>query len=53
MCQGDADEAVVVVKLSADDDVVTHLRGKLTERDREVKGEGRNKEAVTLTITTH
>lgn len=45
MYQGDADEAVVVVKLLADDDVVTYPRRKLAERDKEVKGEGRNRKS--------
>ena len=45
MYQGDADEAVVVVKPSAEDGMVTYLRRKLAERDKEVKGEGRNKKS--------
>ena len=45
-CQGVADEAVVAVKPSAEEGVVTYPRIKLAERDREVEGEGRNKETV-------
>lgn len=46
MCQGVADEAVVAVKPLADEGVVTYPRTKLTESDREVEGEGRNKRTV-------
>lgn len=42
MCQGPADEAVVAVKPAADEGMVTCLRVKLPESDREVGGEGRN-----------
>jgi hypothetical protein len=44
--QGVADEAVVAVKPTAEEGVVTYPRTKLAERDREVGGEGRNKETV-------
>ena len=47
-CQGVADEAVVAVKLAADEVVVTRQRTKLPESDREVGGEGRNKKLVLL-----
>lgn len=47
-CQGVADEAVVAVKPSAEEGVVTCPRTKLAERDREVEGEGRNKKSVLL-----
>jgi len=42
MCQGSADEAVVAVKPVADEGMVTCLRVKLPESDRDVGGEGRN-----------
>ena len=42
MSQGFADEAVVIVKLLAGEDMVTYLRIKLTDRDKEIKGEGWN-----------
>jgi hypothetical protein len=42
MYQGVADEVVVVVKLAACEDMVTYLRIKLPERNKDVKGEGRN-----------
>jgi len=37
-----SDEAIVGVKLIADDDAVTYPRGKLLESDKEVGAEGRN-----------
>lgn len=37
-----ADEAVVAVKLEANEDVVTYLRIKLSASDRNVEGEGWN-----------
>ena len=42
MGRGSTDEAVVVVKLKADDGAVTYLRAKLSASDMEVGGEGRN-----------
>ena len=42
MGQGFSDEAIVAIKSGADEGAVTYLRIKLLERDREVKGEGRN-----------
>jgi hypothetical protein len=42
MASGSADEAVVVVKRRAEEDVVTHPRVKLAARGREAKGEGPN-----------
>ena len=42
MGRGSADEAVVVVKLKADEDAVTYLRVKLSASDRNVGGEGWN-----------
>jgi hypothetical protein len=42
MSQGPADEAVVAVKPAAEEGMVTCLRIKLPESDREVGGEGRN-----------
>ncbi len=42
MGRGSADEAVVVVKLKADDGAVTYLRVKLSASDTEVGGEGWN-----------
>jgi len=42
MGRGPADEAVVIVKLGADDPVVTQVRIKHQVSDREVGGEGRN-----------
>lgn len=53
MYQGDADEAVVVVKLLADDDVVTYPRRKLQKETRKSKAKGGTGKAVTLTITTY
>ena len=40
MGQGSPDEAVVAMKLGADEDVATHLRIKLLERDRMSKAKG-------------
>lgn len=40
--RGSADEAVVVVKLGADEDAVTYLRVKLSASGRDAGGEGRN-----------
>lgn len=40
MGRGSADEAVVAVKLEADEDAVTYLRVKLPASDMEVGGEG-------------
>lgn len=40
MDQGSTDEAVVVIKPGADEDVVTHLRIKLLDRDRMSKAKG-------------
>jgi len=40
--RGPTDEAVVGVKPIADEDVVTHLRVKLLESDRDVGAEGWN-----------
>ena len=37
-----ADEAIVVVKRSADEDMVTYQRVKLTESARDNRGEGQN-----------
>lgn len=45
MCQGVADEVIVVVKLVACEDMVTYLRVKLPERNKDVKGKGRNMES--------
>ena len=45
MCQGVADEVVVVVKPAAGEGMATYQRIKLPERDKEVKGEGRNMES--------
>jgi len=42
MDRGSTDEAVVGVKLVADEDDVTYLRVKLPESDREVGAEGWN-----------
>jgi hypothetical protein len=42
MGRGSADEAVVVVKLKADEDAVTYRRVKLSASDKDVGGEGRN-----------
>lgn len=39
---GFADETVVIVKLLAGEDMVTYLRIKLTDRDKENKDEGWN-----------
>ncbi len=40
--RGSADEAVVVVKLKAEEDTVTYLRVKLSVSGSNVGGEGRN-----------
>jgi len=53
MYQGVADEAVVAVKLSAGEGMVTFPRIKLKASDKDVGGEGRNKKSVDLTIHTH
>ena len=37
-----ADEAVVVMKRKADEDVATYQRGKLSESAKDCKDEGRN-----------
>lgn len=37
-----SDEAIVVVKQEACDGMVTYWRIKLSVKDREIKGEGRN-----------
>ena len=42
MGRGSADEAIVVVKLLADEDAVTHLRTKLIESSMDAGGEGWN-----------
>ncbi len=42
MDRGSSDEAILGVKLVADDDAVTYLRVKLSESDREVGAEGWN-----------
>jgi hypothetical protein len=42
MGRGSADEAIVVVKLDADEDAVTYLRVKHSASDKEVGGEGWN-----------
>ena len=42
MDRGSTDETVVGVKLIADDSVVTHLRAKLLESDKDVGAEGWN-----------
>jgi hypothetical protein len=42
MSQGSTDEAVVAVKPAAEEGMVTCLRIKLPESDRDVGGEGRN-----------
>lgn len=42
MFRGSADEAVVIVKRHAEEDMVTCQRRNHAERDREVEGEGRN-----------
>jgi len=47
MCRGVADEAIVAVKPSANEGMVTYPRIKLKESDREVGGEGRNMESKT------
>jgi hypothetical protein len=41
--QGVADLAIVVVKPQADEDVATHLRRKLEERDRKLKAKGQTR----------
>jgi len=40
MRQGVADEAIVVIKRLADEDVVTHRRIKLDESNKEVEAKG-------------
>ena len=40
MSQGFADEAVVVIKRRAEEDMVTYQRGKLVESDKEVEAKG-------------
>lgn len=40
--RGSADEAVLVVKLGADEDAVTYQRVKLPASGRSAGGEGRN-----------
>jgi hypothetical protein len=42
MDRGSSDEAIVGVKLVAEEDTVTYLRVKLPESDREVGAEGWN-----------
>ncbi len=42
MDKGFSDEAIVGVKLIADEDAVTYLRIKLSENDKEVGTEGWN-----------
>jgi len=42
MDKGFSDEAILGVKLIADEDTVTYLRIKLSESDREVGAEGWN-----------
>ncbi len=42
MGRGSADEAIVVVKLTASEGMVTYPRIKLTASDKDVGGEGRN-----------
>jgi len=42
MDKGFSDEAIVGVKLIADEDAVTYLRIKLSESDKEVGAEGWN-----------
>ena len=42
MDRGFSDEAIVGVKLVADEDAVTHLRIKLSESDKDVGAEGWN-----------
>jgi hypothetical protein len=42
MGRGSTDEAVVVVKLEADEDAVTYLRIKLLASGRNARGEGWN-----------
>jgi hypothetical protein len=37
-----ADEAIVVIKRKADEDMVTYQRGKLFESTKDCKDEGRN-----------
>ena len=43
MDRGSAEEAVVAVKLYADEDAVTYLRVKRIASDMDVGGEGRNR----------
>ena len=43
MSQGSADEAIRAVKPAAEEGMVTCLRVKLPESDREVGGKGRNR----------
>lgn len=40
MGQRVSDEAIVVVKRAAEENVVTHLRIKLLERDKKLKAKG-------------
>ncbi len=42
MDRGSSDEAIVGVKLIADEDAVTYQRVKLSESDKDVGAEGRN-----------
>ncbi len=42
MDRGSSDEAIVGVKLVADEDAVTYLRVKLPENDMDVGAEGQN-----------
>jgi hypothetical protein len=50
MNRGSADEAVVVVKVGADDFMVTWMRVKRRESDRDVGDEGRNTKAAIAVI---
>jgi hypothetical protein len=40
MAQGISDLVIVVIKLRADEDMVTYLRIKLSESGRKIKGKG-------------
>ena len=42
MAQGISDSVIVIVKLRADEDMVTYLRAKLLESGRKTGGEGPN-----------
>lgn len=42
MFQWQSDESIIVVKVFAEEDVVTYLRVKRMPRDKEFKGEGMN-----------